>query len=386
METPDWCVQQIKGTYGRVRVFNWPLLSCSQFAPDSRYRKLNPLYTNLVELACILFFCFFRFYKTQWQVQKPMGRRISILIYVLCGGIALEITIQTVYDRATVFASLVRPVIVAAFNAMMRHSGRSFLRDLRDSSVIIATIFVYIFLAALVAKTVFSPDFEFFQYFNDLGTSSYNMVILMTTANYPDVMMPAYAKNYFACLYFMAYLLIGLYLLMSLLLANVFNKFKQGFSAKVASNEELRRGMVEKAYDKFDSGAKGFLRPGELRQLLVFALDLKIRTRTGMEIYRNNLAKLGITERQNIDRELIISYLVDEGATSRRQEVETHGEVIDDSFVLMRRQSSIVTDHSAVRPAPVPLYASLDTSASSSGVPAMSVWRVKMQRRLTNII
>ena len=48
----------------------------------------------------------------------------------------------------------------------------------------------------------------------------------MTTANFPDIMLPAYAENYWVMLFFVSYLIFGLYLLMNFLLANVFNKFR----------------------------------------------------------------------------------------------------------------------------------------------------------------
>ena len=52
------------------------------------------------------------------------------------------------------------------------------------------------------------------------------MIILVTTANFPDVMLPAYEKNYWWMLYFVSFLLLGLYFMMNFLLANVFNNFK----------------------------------------------------------------------------------------------------------------------------------------------------------------
>ena len=42
-------------------------------------------------------------------------------------------------------------------------------------------------------------------------------------------MLPAYHKNYFSMLFFTAYLSIGLFFLLNLLLASVFSKFKDRF-------------------------------------------------------------------------------------------------------------------------------------------------------------
>ena len=49
------------------------------------------------------------------------------------------------------------------------------------------------------------------------------MLILMTTANFPDVMMPAVNDQFFYSLIFIIYLLFGLYFLFNILLANVYN-------------------------------------------------------------------------------------------------------------------------------------------------------------------
>jgi two pore calcium channel protein len=67
------------------------------------------------------------------------------------------------------------------------------------------------------------------------------MLILLTTANFPDVMLPAYYENYFYMAFFVIYLLVGLFFLMNLLLASVFIKFKERFERKIAANEERRR-------------------------------------------------------------------------------------------------------------------------------------------------
>ena len=51
------------------------------------------------------------------------------------------------------------------------------------------------------------------------------MLILLTTANFPDIMLPAYNVNFMYSIFFISYLMIGLYFLLSLLLANIFTKF-----------------------------------------------------------------------------------------------------------------------------------------------------------------
>ena len=69
------------------------------------------------------------------------------------------------------------------------------------------------------------------------------MLVLLTTANYPDVMMPAYTRNRAWSLYFIIYLIVGLFFMLNLVLATVCDSFremlndhdKQRLSQRVAS-------------------------------------------------------------------------------------------------------------------------------------------------------
>ena len=55
--------------------------------------------------------------------------------------------------------------------------------------------------------------------------TSAKSVVLLTTANYPDVMMPSYNKDSLSVVFFFTYLMICLYFLMNLLLAVVYEAF-----------------------------------------------------------------------------------------------------------------------------------------------------------------
>ena len=46
-----------------------------------------------------------------------------------------------------------------------------------------------------------------------------HMLVLLTTANYPDVMMPAYNASRPSVLFFVSFLLVGLFFCMNLVLA-----------------------------------------------------------------------------------------------------------------------------------------------------------------------
>ena len=66
------------------------------------------------------------------------------------------------------------------------------LSDLYDSGVILIFIFLYIITWAVFMGFIFRNSVEGYFYFNDISSSFYSMMILLTTANFPDVMLPAY--------------------------------------------------------------------------------------------------------------------------------------------------------------------------------------------------
>ncbi|XP_046456240.1 two pore calcium channel protein 1-like [Daphnia pulex] len=62
-------------------------------------------------------------------------------------------------------------------------------------------------------------------YFSTLQQAFISLFILLTTANFPDVMMPSYAVTRWSCVFFITYLSMVLYFLMNLLLAAVYASF-----------------------------------------------------------------------------------------------------------------------------------------------------------------
>jgi len=75
----------------------------------------------------------------------------------------------------------------------------------------------------------FSDSGEGKLYFKDLGSSIISLIVLLTTANNPDVMMPAYRHSRLYSIYFITYLAVGLYFFMNMLLAVIYNQFRGSF-------------------------------------------------------------------------------------------------------------------------------------------------------------
>lgn len=117
--------------------------------------------------------------------------------------------------------------ILLTFATELRQKCFSLISDLKDSFDILMTIFTYILVFTLTVYYFYRSTFEGFQNFGTIKDAYRNMTILFTTANFPDVFLPAMNINYFNAFLFMFFMLMGLYFLTNLLLANVFNKYEQ---------------------------------------------------------------------------------------------------------------------------------------------------------------
>ena len=78
------------------------------------------------------------------------------------------------------------------------------------------------FVYTLFGWVFFMYDLEGFGVLTSIGQAYYEMIILNTTSNFPNVMMPAYNDQAIYAIYFIVYLVIGLFILQNILLANVY--------------------------------------------------------------------------------------------------------------------------------------------------------------------
>lgn len=86
-------------------------------------------------------------------------------------------------------------------------------------------------------------------YFSSLGHSVLQLFILLTTANYPEIMMPVYKCSRWSSLFFVAFLFIGLYFLLSIVLAVTCSNFLQKSKKKILKMNHRRLAALEAAFN-----------------------------------------------------------------------------------------------------------------------------------------
>ena len=63
--------------------------------------------------------------------------------------------------------------------------------------------------------------------FKEYDDSLWNLYVTVTTANFPDVMMPAYDYNGYYSIFFILFLGVNLYLFINIILATIYTNYKK---------------------------------------------------------------------------------------------------------------------------------------------------------------
>ena len=145
------------------------------------------------------------------------------------------------------------------------------------------------------------------------------MMTALTTANFPDVMLPAYYENFYVMFFFIIYLMVGIYFLLSILIANVFNKYKNRLEDRIKKHANKRRDQIAKAYCLFDQENRGYLTNDEFKAFFGFVFDLDMSERISRHHYRKVLQRLQISDKDPVDKELIVDFVHERGAIELRR-------------------------------------------------------------------
>lgn len=144
------------------------------------------------------------------------------------------------------------------------------IRELRDSFFILAGMLgTYLNVVALSALFLLFSSWLAYVFFEDTrqgkttftsySTTLYQMFVLFTTSNNPDVWIPAYKDSRWYCLFFVLYVLLGVYFVTNLILAVVYDSFKSELVKQVADKDRLRLRTLKKAFSLIDEANNGHL-------------------------------------------------------------------------------------------------------------------------------
>ncbi|XP_052484535.1 two pore calcium channel protein 1 [Gossypium raimondii] len=255
LEKPLWC------------------LSSSYSCSDRDYFFLGQLpYLNateslIYEVVTLILLAIHTIFPISYEGSSIYWKRPLNQIKVICLLILVaDLLVYTLYLSPVAMNSL--PFRVAPYVRVILFILS--IRELRNSIVILAGMIgtylnvlalwlLFLLFASWVAYVMFEDTKQGKLVFTSYGTTLYQMFVLFTTSNNPDVWIPAYKASRWYCLFFVLFVLIGVYFVTNLILAVVYDSFKSELAKQVSEMDRNRRSILCKAFDLIDDYNVGFL-------------------------------------------------------------------------------------------------------------------------------
>ncbi|KFO89953.1 Two pore calcium channel protein 2, partial [Buceros rhinoceros silvestris] len=214
-------------------------LSLAVFEEPAVY-PLPFLVTSLVEVLCLLVFFgrLTHFAKVTlrnvfWKDTKNICIMVAILLSLTDLAIYGVLRIYNVLDPAGM--GRVKPVPLASELLpslwQIRRAFRSIRNTLPEITYVFLLFMFSLLMFSLMALKLFGErnlqTAEGLPYFRNYLETVFDLYVLVTTANSPDVMMPAFDFSSWYALFFIAFVIVNTYIFMSLFLAVVYNNYKK---------------------------------------------------------------------------------------------------------------------------------------------------------------
>ncbi|GIZ04997.1 two pore calcium channel protein 1 [Caerostris extrusa] len=218
--------------------------------------------TMCVEFACILFYLFRLLHCASFLPAETFCRdkkNILVIAAIILTAIDMSCYIGLVNSGYAYIAYRwsrpLRPLFIVNFSEskQVRRAFRNIRKTLPDILNVLVLFFLSISLFSLMAQKLFQkrnlkyPDGK--PYFNNYFDIYFQLYVLVTTANNPDIMMPAYDSNRWFAVFFIAYLIICLYIFMNIFLAVVYNNYRKHLKNEVRKLVYMKRKSLAKAFD-----------------------------------------------------------------------------------------------------------------------------------------
>ncbi|XP_077428145.1 two pore segment channel 3 isoform X2 [Vanacampus margaritifer] len=235
----------------------------STSSPDARARlgqdSKSKEATMLAELLCLHVFALRLVHYAKviprdkfWKDPKNICM-IAILALTL-----LDMIIYGALHAAGCYAlrwsRVLRPLLLV--NVTEGRQLRRAFRSIRNALPQILSVFLLfifsILIFSLMALKLFNKrglkTSDGAPYFSNYADAVFDLYVLVTTANSPDVMMPAYDASSAFAVFFIVYILVNTFIFMSVFLAVVFNNYKKYLKEEVRQLVRAKRHKMARAF------------------------------------------------------------------------------------------------------------------------------------------
>lgn len=226
---------------------------------DVRYRSARwdpPCgLTESVEVLCLLVFVADVSVKSYLVGWAQFRMNLWLLAYLAVLVVSLMdwiVSLSLVCQEPLRIRRLLRPFFLMQNSSMMKKTLKCIRSSLPEMASVLLLLGVHLCVFTMFGMLLFTgkegdgQDRERLMYFRNLPEALTSLLVLLTTANNPDVMTPAYSKNRAYAIFFIGFTLIGSLFLMNLLTAIIYNQFR-GYLMKSFQTSLFRRRLGARA-------------------------------------------------------------------------------------------------------------------------------------------
>uniref|UniRef100_A0A4W5NXW6 Two pore channel protein 2 n=1 Tax=Hucho hucho TaxID=62062 RepID=A0A4W5NXW6_9TELE len=248
--------------------------------------------TEGVEIVCLVIFAIdlaTKSYLIGWEEFRKCKWLIVYILAISASVIDWALTLSTYCDQNLRVRRLIRPFFLLQNSSLMKKTLKCIKRTLPEIASVILLLALHLCLFTMIGMLLFAKgenpkhNGEWDAYFRDLPTSLSSLLVLLTTANNPDVMIPAYSLNRGYSIFFILFSGFGTYFLMNLLTAIVYNQFRGYLLMSVQASILRRRLGVRAAFEVMScQGAVHLVPP---RERVRVDASLQVMARVQMKSY-----------------------------------------------------------------------------------------------------
>uniref|UniRef100_A0A8C4SNH8 Two pore segment channel 3 n=1 Tax=Erpetoichthys calabaricus TaxID=27687 RepID=A0A8C4SNH8_ERPCA len=191
-----------------------------------------------------------------WKFWKD-AKNICIMVIILLTLIDMIIygSLKMTGYYGVRWSRVLRPLFLVNITEgrLIRRSFRSIRNTLTQVLYVFLLFLFSILMFSLMGLKLFGKrNFETSDgkpYFTNYLDILFDMYVLVTTANSPDVMMPAYDFSVWFSVFFILFIVVNTYIFMSVFLAVVYNNYKKHLKDEVKKLVRVKRYKMVKAFE-----------------------------------------------------------------------------------------------------------------------------------------
>mmetsp|Transcript_9899 Transcript_9899/g.27921 ORF Transcript_9899/g.27921 Transcript_9899/m.27921 type:complete len:751 (+) Transcript_9899:47-2299(+) len=215
---------------------------CPAGRPDMHSTKMPVLPFVVTNSASTVLYAYLAWYK--WLRSRSLGPACTWDGWQQAGAILVAVAlvdcVVSFFNTTGVLmftecrlSRLLRPLVFLCYTRSLRQEAGRVARSIPKYVDVFASLAICIMFFTWVGLILFTDSKEGTSYFGTWSNGITSLYILFTTANCPDVFLDAYEKNRAYFLFFFSFIIITLYLLSNVLLASVYDAYKDELKSMV---------------------------------------------------------------------------------------------------------------------------------------------------------